>query len=47
MYFSINRADPSNIVKQNKISDKIQLKKGNLVLGDYGYLAVFSLKLEI
>ena len=47
MYFNINRADPLNIVKQNKVSDKIQLKNGNLVLGEYGYLAVFSLKTNI
>ena len=43
-YFNINRADPLSIIEQSNIHEQIKLKNGNLVLGDHGYLAVFTIE---
>ena len=43
-YFNINRADPLSIIKKPDIDKQIKLKNGNLMLGDYGYLAVFTIE---
>jgi predicted RND superfamily exporter protein len=43
MFFTVNQNDPLNIVKENKITKKMNIKNGNLILENYGYLAVLSI----
>ncbi|MEA1913870.1 MAG: hypothetical protein U9N30_01005, partial [Campylobacterota bacterium] len=42
-YFNLNRDDPLSLVKKLQ-SSTLKLKNGNLVLGEYGYLAVFKIQ---
>jgi len=41
-YYNINLNDPLNIINTD-IKSQIKLKNGNLILGDFGYLSVFSI----
>ncbi len=43
-YFNLNLNDPLGIIKKDSIPKDIKFKNGNLVLGDYGYLAIFSIE---
>ena len=45
-YFNINQKDPFNIIKHDSMSNKLKLKNGNLILEEYGYLAIFSINTQ-
>ncbi len=46
-YFNIDTTDPLKIIAKDKIPTKIKFKNGNLILDDYGYLAIFSIESKI
>ena len=42
-YTPLDKIDPLNLVIKQNITNKIKLKNGNLVLDNYGYLALFTI----
>ncbi|NOQ31043.1 MAG: hypothetical protein GQ570_07985 [Helicobacteraceae bacterium] len=44
LYFSIDQQDPLSLFKKESVHKDLMLKNGHLSLGEYGYLAIFSLK---
>lgn len=43
-YVNIDKSDPFKIIKSPKEQNKLQIKNGNLILKDHGYLSVFLLQ---
>ena len=46
-YFNLDKNDPLNIISNETPNKNVQIKNGNLIIGDYGYLAVFSIESKI
>jgi hypothetical protein len=42
-YFNLNVNDPFGIIQKETFSKKLEIRNGNLTLGEYGYLAVFTI----
>ena len=45
-YVGLDKNDPLGILQKEKINQTIEIKNGNLVLGDYGYLVIFSIEAD-
>jgi len=46
MYFNLNKKDPFGIVLKNKTSKKYDMKNGQLIIKDFGYLAAFTIDVK-
>jgi hypothetical protein len=45
-YFNLDKNDPFNIINKNTKKSKIKQKNGILTIGNYGYLAVFTIEVK-
>ncbi len=46
-YFNLDKNDPLDIVKNENSVSSLKLKNGNLTIGEYGYLSVFTISSNI